>query len=179
MKALFMLLWRVLDWLQQIVMVTTSVAIVVLILVQVVLRYFFKWPLMGVEELACLCGFWLYFTGAANGARERSHIKADLLNVFVKNERMLNMAKAVTSLLLIALAGIFVEWTVNYILWSLKSWERSPALSIPMVYAQASLMINAFLMFFYFFIEFLDYARQALGYPPFRFAAPQSIETGK
>jgi TRAP-type C4-dicarboxylate transport system permease small subunit len=172
MKRLFMFIWNVLDWLQQIVMVTTSVAIVLLILAQVTLRYFFRMPIMGVEELACLCGFWLYFTGAANGARERNHIKADLLNMMIKDERALNGAKALISFVLIVLAGIFVEWTVSYILWSMKSWERSPALSIPMVFAQASMMVNAILMFFYFFIEFLDYARQALGYEPFRFANP-------
>jgi TRAP-type C4-dicarboxylate transport system permease small subunit len=174
MKRLFMFTWRALDWAQQIVMVTTSVAIVLLILVQVVLRYFLMMPLMGVEELACLCGFWLYFTGAANGSRERSHIKADLLNVFIKNERVVCSVKAVVSFVLIVLAGIFTEWTISYFRWSLKSWERSPALSIPMVYAQASLMINAALMFFYFFIEFLDYARQALGYAPFRFTDPRA-----
>jgi TRAP-type C4-dicarboxylate transport system permease small subunit len=171
MRRLFLFIWRVLDWFQQIVMVTASVAIVVLILTQVALRYFFRMPLMGVEELACLCGFWLYFTGAANGARERSHIKADILNLLIKNERALNGAKALISFVLVVLAGIFVEWTVNYVLWSMKSWERSPALSIPMVCAQASLMVNAVLMLFYFFVEFLDYARQALGYKPFRFAA--------
>ncbi len=167
MKSLFLFFWKLLDWLQQIVMVTTSVAIVLLILTQVALRYFFMMPLMGVEELACLCGFWLYFTGAANGARERSHIKADLLNVFIKNERKLYFFKAIASFVLIVLAAIFTSWTYNYLQWSMKSWERSPALSIPMVYAQASLMINAFLMFFYFLIEFLDYVRQAMGLKPF------------
>lgn len=167
-----MFIWKVLDWLQQIVMVTTSVAIVSLILVQVALRYFFMMPLMGVEELACLCGFWLYFTGAANGARERSHIKADLLNVFIKNERVLNTVKTFVSLILVALAAIFVQWTANYFTWSLRKPELSPALSIPMVYAQVSLLVNAVLMLFYFFIEFLDHARQAMGYPPFRFVEP-------
>lgn len=164
---LMRVLWRWVGSLQNIVMVLTSVAIVVLILLQVLLRYFFMMPLMGVEELACLCGFWLYFIGSANGARERSHIKADLLNVFIKNERGLAAAKTCSSLILLFLSGLFVEWTFGYLQWSMKSWERSPALSIPMVYAQASLLVSAVLMFFYFFIEFLDYSRQALGYRPF------------
>ncbi|GHT00252.1 hypothetical protein AGMMS50276_25570 [Synergistales bacterium] len=174
MKVLWVFLWRLLDWIQQTIMVATSVAIVFLILDQVTMRYVFKKPLMGVEELACLCGFWLYFMGAANGSRERSHIKADLLNVFIKNERTLNYCKAAVALTTVVLAGIFVQWTVNYFQWSLKSWERSPSLSIPMIYAQASLLFSAILMFFYFFIEFLDYVRQARGYPPFRFANPQT-----
>ena len=172
MRRLFLFVWNALDWLQQIVMVMTSVAIVLLILIQVTLRYFFMMPLMGVEELACLCGFWLYFTGAASGARERSHIKADLLNVFVKNERALYFIKALSSLALVVLAAIFFQWTAHYLSWSMKSWERSPALSVPMVYAQASLTINAFLMLFYFVIEGVDYARQALGLSPFVFASP-------
>ena len=174
MKRLLMFLWHCLDWIQQIVMVSTSVSIVLLVLVQVSLRYFFRKPIMGVEELACLFGFWLYFTGAANGSRERSHIKADLLDVFVKNKKTLYWAKTIVLFVLIVLSGIFVSWTFNYFNWSIKTWERSPALTIPMVYAQASLVINAALMFFYFFIEFLDYLWQALGHPPFRFTNPET-----
>ena len=177
MKRVFMGIWNILDWLQQIVMVVTSVAIVLLILVQVALRYFFRMPLMGVEELACLFGFWLYFTGAANGSRERSHIKADLMEVFVKNKRALYFGKSVVALITLFLAGTFAQWSLHYIQWSLKSWERSPALSIPMVYAQASLMANSVLMFFYFFLEFLDYARQAMGYDPFRFTGRAQAQT--
>jgi TRAP-type C4-dicarboxylate transport system permease small subunit len=170
MKNAFMSVWSLLDWLQQIVMVVTSVAIIVLILTQVALRYIFHMPLMGVEELACLCGFWFYFTGAANGSRERSHIKADILDVFIKNDRARFFGKTFVALVTVILSGIFVEWATSYVIWSLKSWERSPALSIPMVFAQSSLMVNGALMFFYFLVEFVDYARQFLGYAPFEFA---------
>ena len=179
MKATFLLLWRVLDWLQQIVMVTTPVIIVVLVMVQVSLRYFFRMPIMGVEELACLFGFWLYFTGAANGTRERTHIKADLLDVFIKDKRTLYIVKSVVTLVTVILAGIFVQWTINYFQWSLKSWERSPSLGIPMIYAQISLLVNAFLMLFYFFLEFLDYVRQAMGHEPFRFTAQVNAASGE
>ena len=147
----------------------TSSAIVILILVQVVLRYVFVWPLMGIEELATLCGFWLYFTGAAAGARDRTHIKADLLNVFVKNQRTLLIVKAFSALITVFLAAVFVHWCIDYFSWSIRTWERSPSLLIPMIYAQAALLVNAFLMVMYFFIEFLDYVRQAMGYEPLRF----------
>ena len=56
---------------------------------------------------------------------------------------------------------------MNYFQWSIKSWERSPALMIPMIYAQTSLVVSSFLMAFYFLVEFLDNARQFLGKPPF------------
>jgi len=177
MKAVFLFLWRVLDWLQQIVMAVTSAAIVVLILSQVTLRYVFNKPIMGVEELACLCGFWLYFTGSASGARERTHIKADLWNVIVSDQRTLVIINAVVGFLTVCLSALFVQWAFNYFQWSLKSWERSPSLGIPMIYAQASLLINAVLMLFYFIIEFLDYARQAMGYESFRFTGLSAAQT--
>ncbi|KUK61302.1 MAG: Tripartite ATP-independent periplasmic transporter DctQ component, partial [Synergistales bacterium 57_84] len=71
--------WRVLGILQKIIMIISSMAILTLVLVQVLLRYVFVMPLMGVEEVATMVGFWLYFMGASWGTAERSHIKADLM----------------------------------------------------------------------------------------------------
>ena len=167
MNSLFLLVWTFLRKIQRAVMIFTSVMVVVLILVQVALRYLFKLPLMGIEELTCMAGFWLYFTGAAQGAMERSHIRADLLQVFIKDTKKLFLARSIGAFIVVILAGIMCSWTLKYFQWSLKSWERSPALMIPMVYAQASLLISSFLMCFYFIVEFVDYFRQGLGKPPF------------
>jgi len=112
-------------------------------------------------------GFWMYFIGSANGSRERSHIKADILQAFIKNPKTLFMSKALGNLVVTVLACIMVQWAVRYFQWSLKSWERSPALMIPMVYAQFSLVVSSFLMAFYFLVEFVDNTRQFFGKPPF------------
>ena len=175
MNSLFLLVWTFLRKIQRAVMIFTSVMVVVLILIQVALRYLFKLPLMGIEELTCMAGFWLYFTGAAQGAMERSHIRADLLQVFIKDTKKLFLARSIGAFAVVILAGIMCSWTLKYFQWSLKSWERSPALMIPMVYAQASLLISSFLMCFYFIIEFVDYFRQGLGKPPFElpYEAPE------
>ncbi|HCL79165.1 MAG TPA: TRAP transporter small permease, partial [Synergistaceae bacterium] len=137
-----------------------------LILIQVALRYVFKLPLMGVEELACMTGFWMYMVGSASGARERNHIKADLVTSFVKNQRVSGSIQAVVSLATVVLACIMTSWCWDYVQWSLKSGEKSPALMIPMVYAQTSLLVSSALMSFYFFVEFIDNVRKAAGYPP-------------
>ena len=167
MKRAFLFAWILLGKAQRGIMIFTSVVVVTLILVQVALRYFFKLPLMGVEELATMVGFWMYFIGAANGSRERSHIKADILQAFIKNQKTLFVSKAIGNLVVTVLAAIMVNWAVHYFQWSMKSWERSPALMIPMVYAQFSLVVSSILMCFYFFVEFLDNTRQAMGKPPF------------
>jgi TRAP-type C4-dicarboxylate transport system permease small subunit len=167
MKRAFLFFWILLGKAQRGIMIFTSLVVVTLILVQVALRYFFKLPLMGVEELATMVGFWMYFIGSANGSRERSHIKADILQAFIKNPKTLFMSKALGNLVVTVLACIMVQWAVRYFQWSLKSWERSPALMIPMVYAQFSLVVSSFLMAFYFLVEFVDNTRQFFGKPPF------------
>lgn len=167
MKRAFLFVWILLGKAQRAIMIFTSLVVVTLILVQVALRYFFKLPLFGVEELACMVGFWMYFIGAANGSRERSHIKADILQAFIKNQKTLFVSKAIGNLVVTILALIMVQWAVRYFQWSLKSWERSPALMIPMIYAQTSLVVSSFLMAFYFLVEFLDNTRQFFGKPPF------------
>lgn len=68
MKKAFLLLWFTLGKIQRYIMVITSVILVSLVIAQVLLRYVLKLPIMGIEELACLVGFWMYMTGAATGS---------------------------------------------------------------------------------------------------------------
>ena len=165
MKKAFLLLWFTLGKIQRYIMVITSVILVSLVIAQVLLRYVLKLPIMGFEELACLVGFWMYMTGAATCSRERSHIQADLLHVLIKDARFFAWAKTVTAIMTTLRTFILTHWAWNYVVWSFKSWERSPALMIPMIFAQTSLLVSSFLMSFYSFVMTVDYARSALGYP--------------
>ena len=165
MKRLFDILWVFLRKAENAIMIVSTIILVTLVLTQVALRYIFKLPLMGVEELATMTGFWMYMMGAASGSRERNHIKADLLYSMIKNRRVYSAIQTFVSLATVVLACVMTHWCWNYIAWSLKSKELSPALMIPMYYAQMSLLVSAALMAFYFFIEFVDHARQAIGKP--------------
>jgi len=165
MKKLFDMTWVLLRKIENFIMITSTIILVALVLTQVVLRYIFKMPLMGVEELATMTGFWMYMMGAASGARERNHIRADLVHSVMKNERTYRKIQTFVTLVTFILACVMTNWCWNYVAWSIKSWERSPSLMIPMVYSQLSLLASAALMAFYFFIELLDNFRQAAGKP--------------
>lgn len=158
--------WRYLGMIQKIIMVISSMAILALVLVQVALRYVFKLPLMGVEEIATMTGFWLYFMGAAWGTAERTHIKADLMQAVIKNPRKLIWVKTITALIAVILAGMMVYWGYGYFQWGLQRGQASPTLLIPMIYSQSSIFFGAILMFFYFCVELLDYFLQAIGKKP-------------
>ena len=165
MSKAFDILWIFLRKAENFVMVTSTIILVTLVLTQVALRYIFRMPLMGVEELATMTGFWMYMIGAASGARERNHIRADLIHSIVKNVRTYEAIQSAVTFVTFILACVMTSWCWNYVTWSLKAGEVSPALMIPMVFSQMSLLISAALMAFYCFIEFIDHVRRAAGYP--------------
>lgn len=165
MNKAFDMLWIFLRKAENFIMITSTMILVALVMTQVILRYVFRLPLMGVEELATMMGFWMYMIGAASGARERNHIRADLIHSIVKNVRVYEAIQSVVTFVTFILACVMTSWCWNYFTWSLKAKEVSPALMIPMVYSQVALLISASLMAFYFFIEFIDHVRCAAGYP--------------
>ncbi|MFP4483059.1 MAG: TRAP transporter small permease [Thermovirgaceae bacterium] len=158
--------WKHLGMIQKIIMVVSSMTIMVLVLVQVALRYIFRIPLMGVEEVATMVGFWLYFMGAAWGTADRTHIKADVMQAVIKDQRKLIWVKTITALISVVLAGTMVFWGYTFFQWGLQKGQASPTLQIPMIYSQSSIFFGAILMFFYFCVEFLDYFLQAIGKKP-------------
>ncbi len=158
--------WRIMGVPQKLIMIISSMAILTLVIVQVVLRYVFVMPLMGVEELATMVGFWLYFMGASWGTAERTHIKADLVNAFVKDPKKLVWVKALTGLISVALSLFMTYWGWKYVLWGINKGQMSPTLRLPMIYSQVSIFVCALLMDFYFAVEFIDYFFQAIGKIP-------------
>ena len=53
----------------------------VAMLAEVLTRYLFKTSLFGVEQFIGYAAVWLYLIGASYGTYERSHIKAEFINV--------------------------------------------------------------------------------------------------
>lgn len=159
-------LWKILAFPQKAIMIVSSLSVLTLIVVQVLLRYVFVMPLMGIEELATMIGFWLYFMGASWGTADRSHIKADLVNAFIKDPKKLVWIKTFTAFLSVCLSLFMTYWGWQYVLWGFQKGQASFTLMIPMVYSQVSIFICALLMDFYFTVEFLDYFGQATGKRP-------------
>src|SRR5699024_12133400 len=75
------------------------VSLLVLVTVQVILRYFLNLPLMGIEELLLFPTIWLYMIGAANASEERSHIEVDIVETFLNNFYVKGILKIIKSLL--------------------------------------------------------------------------------
>jgi len=165
-KAVLLFLWNGLLHAQRAILVAASCFITLLVFSAVLMRYIFHYPGMEVEELATLVAFWLYFTGAIHGSYERTHIKTELMHLFVKKPRAYALVKSLASLITFALACVMSYWGYSLFLWGIEKRGRTPVLLLPLVYAQSSIFVGAVFMSLYFLVELVDNARQALGLTP-------------
>lgn len=131
-------------------------------LLQVIARYVFEISISGLDELTGHTAVWMYMMGAAYGSFERSQIKAEMVHLFIKNERILSAIRALATTIGAVVAGYMVVWSYDYVKWSIAKHEVTPTLQIPTVVFQVSILIGALLMVAYFIREAFDLAMQAV-----------------
>lgn len=163
MKRLALFLWKVPLFLQKFIMVGGGAVVGVLIFTEVFLRYVLGSPLFGIEELILFIGMWLYFIGASYGAYERSHIKAELINIWCTSERSLAIVRTIASVFTVILAVVLVTWTYPFFMWEMKKGGTSQALLLPKIICQSAVFVGSILMAFYFTLELVDNFLEALG----------------
>ncbi|MDD4753793.1 MAG: TRAP transporter small permease [Desulfitobacteriaceae bacterium] len=147
--------WKILLVLVKYVMVLCSIAATGVIIYSVVLRYIFKGNFYGSDEIILMFAFWLYFMGAVYGSYENSHIKADLLNVYVKNIRIKDFINLIAQVIMIVVNLILITWAWDYFMWGLEKMPLSTGLKIPLVIPQSAVFFGMLLMAFYHIVHFI------------------------
>ena len=77
-----------------------------------------------------LFAFWLYFMGAVYGSYEDSHIKADLLNVYIRNMRCKDGLALISQALTVLVNTIVLIWAAKYFSGEIAKWGLSTSLKI-------------------------------------------------
>jgi len=151
--------WFLANGMKTIIIIVTVMATCTMFL-QVVSRYVFELSISGLDELTGHTAVWLYLMGAAYGTYERSHIKADMMHLFIRNQQILSGIRALSTGVAVIVSSYMTAWSYGYVKWSILKHEVTPTLQIPTVLFQISILIGAALMVIYFFVEFLDLIRQ-------------------
>jgi TRAP-type C4-dicarboxylate transport system permease small subunit len=155
----------------------TVISILVLItFANVVLRYFFNSPVVGIDELALFVFVWAAYAGALIAFKRHRHysvaLLADLLPPLPRA-----VLDAVTQLVVmgILLIMIFYAYRVNVLL----QFQRSPSLEIPIYFAYAAFPIMSIAMMVYAIVDFIELIRVGfLGLEPiYKVETPSSVET--
>ncbi|SMX48120.1 TRAP transporter small permease [Maliponia aquimaris] len=117
--------------------------------VQVITRYVLQVPVMGLEETMMYPTLWLYIFGAVNASRENTHIRANVLEIFLKTPRAHTILAIVGEVISLIVGLWLLSWAWDFTRYSIRTWRESPTLYIPTFYADVALVTGLALMMVY------------------------------
>lgn len=117
--------------------------------VQVITRYVLEIPVMGLEETMLYPTMWLYILGAVNASREDTHIRANVLEIFLTTERAHTVLAVIGEVLSLIIGLWLLSWVWDFTQYSARVWKESPTLYIPTFYSDVALFVGMVLMMAY------------------------------
>lgn len=123
------------------IIITTS-----LVMLNVIMRYFFKTGIYWTEEVATACFVWSVFIGAAAGYKHKAHVGVDML-VNLCPPTIKKIIIIVVDLILLLINGYITYIAVIYL--SLSYKKPTPVLGISTAYISSSILASFALMTIY------------------------------
>ena len=119
-----------------------GICLAALMFAQVVLRYVFASPFVGIEELSLLFGAWFYFLGVAYVTRNGEHIHGGVLTMVTTSRNTVRLVRLVMTLLGIAACAVFGYYAIKYALFEIRTGRLSSYMRWPKGWWSASLIIG-------------------------------------
>ena len=117
--------------------------------VQVITRYVLQIPVMGLEETMLYPTIWLYIFGAINASRENTHIRANVLEIFITSQRSHTILAIIGEIISLIVGLWILSWAWDYTRYAWRVWRESPTLYIPTFYSDVALLVGVALMMAY------------------------------
>jgi len=118
----------------------------VLVMLNVILRYFFNMGLFWTEEVATSCFVWSEFLGAAAGYKIKMHVGVDML-VNMCRPTTKKIITIIVDCILLLINGYITYIAVIYL--SLSYKKPTPVLNISTGYISSSILVSFALMTVY------------------------------
>lgn len=131
--------------------------------VQVITRYILEIPVMGLEESLLFPTLWLYVLGAVNASRENTHIRANVLEIFLSTERQHQVLAAVGEVISLIVGFWLTYWAWDFAKYSMRVWRESPTLYLPTFWVDVALVIGLALMMIFTAWHLLTHLRAIFG----------------
>ena len=127
--------------------------------VQVVTRYILQIPVMGLEETMMFPTLWLYILGAVNASRENTHIRANVLEIFLTTPTAHRVLAILGEAISLVIGAWLTTWVWDFTRYSWRVWKESPTLYIPTFYADVALMVGMVLMLLWSALHLMRHLR--------------------
>ncbi|MEA5058494.1 MAG: TRAP transporter small permease subunit [Candidatus Pelethousia sp.] len=150
------IIYKVIISVQRFAAMLVGIAVPLIVVYQVLLRYVFKSPLMGIEELLIFFIIWLYMLGGSVASEQRNHIECGILTLYIKKDSHMKLFRCFKSVFSMAVCAWLLYWGYWYFSYSLKMWKISDILHIPMFFGESAIFIGFLLMFFFGMLELID-----------------------
>ena len=122
---------RYIEWTANWCVIFSSIAVCAMIFIGAIARYIFHSDFFGSEELILLAAFWLYFIGNALAAKHNTLIKAEMLDMFIKNKKILGLSNILKYLISLSVAAVASVWAIQYLMWNININMRSNVFRFP------------------------------------------------
>ena len=132
---------RAFEWGEEWILVITGTAVGIMILANAACR-FLKIDWFGSEELTLFVAMWLYFVGSICASRDGTHISADMMSLFTKNEKVLDIIGIIKNVIGLVVCGMMTLWCYNYVSWQANLGAKSAIYKLPVVIATIPILIS-------------------------------------
>ena len=155
-ESKFQKLGRVMVGLQKFFLFYFFILLVVAMMLELLVRFFLKQSIFGLSDCIGFASVWLYAIGASFASYERSHIKAEFINVIVKSNRIRHLARFISAVVSTFMSAVFTKWSWDLCVYSVSMGEVTQAYPVPKVIFQSSFFFGGILMTIYFLWEAVD-----------------------
>ena len=148
-----------LDSLEENVLLLILFVAVVLIFMQVVMRYVFQNSLSWSEELGRYLFIWLTWLSTGYAVRKKRHLRIEVITDFF-NERGKLILDIVTMIVWSGFTVFLINksWHITTMIW--RRGQLTPALEIPTAFAYAAVPVGALIMLLRLIDEIIRSARK-------------------
>lgn len=150
--------WNIIGKIQGAVVVFFLVFTMALIFAQVILRYVFNAPLLGIEDYLLIPIAWMYMIGAALASFHRAHIDCGIILLYIKRKTTYKLLMLMRSALMLGVCLWLLKWAYWYWLYLLRVDKTSALGYIRMVYVESAAFFGILLMTIFAAVEFADWA---------------------
>ncbi|SCZ65596.1 TRAP transporter small permease [Epibacterium ulvae] len=124
-----------------VMIILTSVFMTGLVFFLVLSRYFFGSSMIGTLEMATICALWLYMLGCMVASRNNEHLTVDFLEQSIVRPKLKAYYEISKSIIVFGISLFVLYLASEMLAWALKRPQTTPALGIPLLWQQASMLI--------------------------------------
>ncbi|URN42085.1 TRAP transporter small permease [Peptoniphilus genitalis] len=131
---------------EEIVLVSSLVLNVIIIFMQVIMRYFFNTSLTWSEELSRYIFIWQVWLGSSIAFVDNQHIRVDLIFSIFKSENSQKVLHLINNIIWFSF-NVFLVYVGVKLLGSMNARNAlSSGMRLPLVYVYAALPVSSFIL---------------------------------